>query len=393
MTDVASPTVMLILNSTSTYEHEDTFQLEEASSTILPLNSSSKTIETVFHNDKGYYIDDDDDGLNDLQVLFLACFLTLIPLIVSVVAAFGISKRRKGSSCDGMLDRDGTTESINKPLHSHLLSSDKVSCDTHLDMSTEEVEICDSTVVNTSQVRSNHSSTNGSIITMTLKNNHLIVETEERNDLEADSRETTMRYSPGARDGIFIVEVQQGMRSSPTSTSNASTSNFNIAVNMSNQCAVVHNNADSSSEEAQNEEPDDLGYTEISLPEPIGVGRIKTGLTQSSSSLNNPSYHYTNQQCYDNEGYGYNLYNGYVNDEPLKRTHYNQKLKITSAIYKNPSKSMDLDAPPDGFLLSDIMAASVAASGEDRKVQDGVRKTPSVEGDTKKEIVPSVGAS
>lgn len=27
----------------------------------------------------------------------------------------------------------------------------------------------------------NHSGTNGSIITMTLKNNHLIVETEERN--------------------------------------------------------------------------------------------------------------------------------------------------------------------------------------------------------------------
>ncbi|KAL3274246.1 hypothetical protein HHI36_015656, partial [Cryptolaemus montrouzieri] len=56
-----------------------------------------------------------------------------------------------------------------------------VSGDTHLEINTDEVEICDNTVVNTSQIRSNHSSTNGSIITMTLKNNHLIVETEERN--------------------------------------------------------------------------------------------------------------------------------------------------------------------------------------------------------------------
>lgn len=30
-------------------------------------------------------------------------------------------------------------------------------------------------------------------------------------DIEEDSRETTMKYSPGARDGVFVVEVQQGM--------------------------------------------------------------------------------------------------------------------------------------------------------------------------------------
>lgn len=52
-----------------------------------------------------------------------------------------------------------------------------------------------------------------------------------------------MRYSPGARDGIFIVEVQQGVRRSPTGNTNASTSNFNIG-HMSDQCALVHNNAD-----------------------------------------------------------------------------------------------------------------------------------------------------
>ncbi|XP_044759522.1 uncharacterized protein LOC123317189 [Coccinella septempunctata] len=379
MTDAVSQTVMITLNSTSAYENEEIIQFDETASTSIPLNVSSKAIGTVYFNDKGHYIDDVDDGLSDLEVLFLACGFTLIPLVISVFAAFGIRilwakyKKRKESSCDEMLERDGTIESMSKPLHSHLLNSDKVLCDTHLDMSTEEVEICDSTVVNTSQVRSNHSSTNGSIITMTLKNNHLIVETEERNDLEIDSRETTMRYSPGARDGIFIVEVQQGVRSSPTGASNASTSNFSIA-NFSNQCALVHNNADSSSEEAQMAEPDDLGYTERSLPEPIGIGKIKTGLTQSSTSLSNQSYSYTKQQCYDNEGYGYNLYNGYLNDEPLKRSQHHQKLKITSAIYKNPSKSMDLDTPPYGFLLSDIQAASAREGVKCQVDTDDVKK-------------------
>lgn len=41
-------------------------------------------------------------------------------------------------------------------------------------------EICDG-AINNGIKGSNHSTTNGSIITMTLKNNHLIVETEERN--------------------------------------------------------------------------------------------------------------------------------------------------------------------------------------------------------------------
>lgn len=53
---------------------------------------------------------------------------------------------------------------------------------THISIGTEDVEVCDETgTINSGSLRGNHSSTNGSIITMTLKNNHLIVETEERN--------------------------------------------------------------------------------------------------------------------------------------------------------------------------------------------------------------------
>lgn len=56
--------------------------------------------------------------------------------------------------------------------------------ETQLSLAPGELEVCDGPRItsNGPQTRStSHSSTNGSIITMTLKNNHLIVETEERN--------------------------------------------------------------------------------------------------------------------------------------------------------------------------------------------------------------------
>ncbi|KAK9885295.1 hypothetical protein WA026_010789 [Henosepilachna vigintioctopunctata] len=132
MADVILKALTTTPNTTSSYENVGLSEYSNHSSTFPPLNISESSIKKSPPNDKGYYIDDVDDGLNDLQVLLLACFATLIPLIISVVAAFGIRilwvkyrKRRKGSSYDGMLEREGTSESLNKPLHSHLLNSDK----------------------------------------------------------------------------------------------------------------------------------------------------------------------------------------------------------------------------------------------------------------------------
>lgn len=42
--------------------------------------------------------------------------------------------------------------------------------------------------------KTNHSGANGSVITMTLKNNHLIVETEERNVSAIDVYTNTSTY-------------------------------------------------------------------------------------------------------------------------------------------------------------------------------------------------------
>lgn len=66
-----------------------------------------------------------------------------------------------------------------------------------------------------------------------------------------------MKYSPSARDGVFVVEVQQGVRRSPGSggnsgpitTSTAATATATTAltkdaeasVSISNQCALIHN--------------------------------------------------------------------------------------------------------------------------------------------------------
>lgn len=50
-----------------------------------------------------------------------------------------------------------------------------------------------------------------------------------------------MKYSPNARDGVFVVEVQQGVRRSPVSGGpNLNIENAN-ASKTSDQCALVHN--------------------------------------------------------------------------------------------------------------------------------------------------------
>lgn len=66
--------------------------------------------------------------------------------------------------------------------------------------------------------------------------------------------------------------------------------------------------------------------------------QLKTGLSQSNSSLTRPSYCYTTQQGYDAGSHGYNVYAGYVNDEPLARLPDDTRPKIMSAVYKNPSR-------------------------------------------------------
>lgn len=51
-----------------------------------------------------------------------------------------------------------------------------------------------------------------------------------------------MKYSPSARDGVFVVEVQQGVRRSPNASEQPK--DVETSVSISNQCALVHNPPD-----------------------------------------------------------------------------------------------------------------------------------------------------
>ncbi|XP_039958742.1 uncharacterized protein LOC120773747 isoform X1 [Bactrocera tryoni] len=62
-------------------------------------------------------------------------------------------------------------------------------------------------------VQENFTRPNGSVTKMTLKNNHLIVETEERHDISRVARETKMHYNNSEKDGVFVVEVARGVDS------------------------------------------------------------------------------------------------------------------------------------------------------------------------------------
>lgn len=142
-------------------------------------------------------------------------------------------------------------------------------------------------------------------------------------DLEEDSRETTMKYSPSARDGVFVVEVQQGVRRSPGSgkTVTCLEQEVVVASSISDQCAVVHNPPDRYTSDDENSEDcddDDNEYMEAASPEssntPNQQNIITTGLTQSDQSLTTSirqSYSNGNQQGYGIGCYGYPTYNGY----------------------------------------------------------------------------------
>ncbi|KAJ9582791.1 hypothetical protein L9F63_022861 [Diploptera punctata] len=208
----------------------------------------------------------------------------------------------------------------------------------------------------------NHTSksANGSIITMTLKNNHLIVETEERGGVVTDgsTKTTTTKFTTSAsphENNVFVVEVQQGgaPRTSDCFSNNSelypkfSSSAVSSQEDMdeedgirrsSSQRAQVHRppdiDVDEVSDEDDLEDIDDIDEDEEESTEKLGTrneedthgGSTNTGLSQSdlsisSSGSNNPSYRYGNQLGYEGGHFGYPQYAGYgSSDDKVART-------------------------------------------------------------------------
>ncbi|XP_065363690.1 uncharacterized protein LOC135956979 [Calliphora vicina] len=180
---------------------------------------------------------------------------------------------------------------------------------------------------------------NGSITKMTLENNLLIVETEERNDISRVARETKMDYN---KDGVFVVEVSRGIDSktipeSPVTDGNEKmlsmfeTKHNNGGVGykvtnekncINNEKVQIHSPPPENAEEGPRslhqieevEEPTNSPHlNENNADDDIVKGlayKANTGLSQSdlsttSSSDSNKGYCYGNQELYVVEHSGY----------------------------------------------------------------------------------------
>ncbi|XP_013100394.2 serine-rich adhesin for platelets isoform X1 [Stomoxys calcitrans] len=174
---------------------------------------------------------------------------------------------------------------------------------------------------------------NGSITKMTLENNLLIVETEERNDMSRVARETKMDYN---KDGVFVVEVARGIDSKAIPESPVTEGadkmlsmfepkhNGTMGYKMSNE-KISHNNEKVQIHSPPPEDgPRSLQQIE-EVEEPVhsprlyedehqeglahsyksNVGLSQSDLSTTSSNDSNKGYCYGNQELYVVEQSGY----------------------------------------------------------------------------------------
>ncbi|XP_070523137.1 uncharacterized protein [Cardiocondyla obscurior] len=282
------------------------------------------------YNATEYPVEQDELDHN-IQTVLLACISTLLPLIIALGIAFGVRHvwrkyRTDRDSGNGLpwyknvCKRDNAVESQHHHPHSGnvpveaatrvLSAQDLVNgldvprymCETEV---MEDVNVAPTaTVMEYTTTSGNHTSknANGNIITLTLKNNHLIVETEERAVTMEDK--PTSRY----KDSSFVVEVEPDYDKEETEGNKGSSDD--MATGVTDQQALVH----------REEIPDDRSsaFENTRL-----FGSTNTGLSQSDLSISsqgsaNPSYRYGNQVEYDSGHLGYPMYGGsYESEESM----------------------------------------------------------------------------
>ncbi|XP_076646769.1 uncharacterized protein LOC143355637 [Halictus rubicundus] len=290
------------------------------------------------YNTTGYLVEHDEldhsilAGFSDIQTVFLACISTLLPLIVALGIAFGVRHmwrkyRNRRDSSSGLpwyrsvCSRDNTAESLHHRPHSGsttiqsatriLSAQDLVNgldgpryiCETEV---MEEVNVANAAPVEyTPPANHPNKNANGNIITLTLKDNHLIVETEERTVTMEDNK--NRRYQDNGCS--FVVEVQPSYQ--PDDAKANKGSNEDVTADVTDQQALVH----------REEIPEDRspGFENTRL-----FGSTNTGLSQSDLSISsqgsvNPSYRYGNQVEYDAGHLGYPVYGGSYESDTLSR--------------------------------------------------------------------------
>ncbi|XP_076765468.1 uncharacterized protein LOC143432604 [Xylocopa sonorina] len=289
------------------------------------------------YNATGYLVEHDEldhsilAGFSDIQTVFLACIATLLPLIVALGIAFGIRHvwrkyRNRLDSTSGLpwyksvYTRDNTAESLHHRPHSgttaiqsgtRILSAQdlvngldgpRYMCETEV----EEANAASATPVEyTPPGNHTNKNANGNIITLTLKNNHLIVETEERAVTMEDNK--NRRYQDNGCS--FVVEVQPSYQNEEAEGNKGSSDDMTGGV--TDQQALVHRE-----EIAEDRSP---GFENTTL-----FGSTNTGLSQSDLSISspgsvNPSYRYGNQVEYDAGHLTYPMYGGSYESDTLSR--------------------------------------------------------------------------
>ncbi|XP_011339075.1 uncharacterized protein LOC105280320 isoform X2 [Ooceraea biroi] len=318
-------------------------------------------------------------SFSDIQTVLLACISTLLPLIITLGIAFGIRhvwRKYQGDSgnsgnvlpyksvciCDNAVEsQHHHSHPGNVPVQAAtrvLSAQDLVNgldvprymCETEV---MEEVNVAPAAATVMEYTTSgNHTSknANGNIITLTLKNNHLIVETEERAVTMEESKPTS-RYKDS---NSFVVEVQPDYDRKQTEGNKGSSDDMTAGV--TDQQALVH----------REEIPDDrsLGFENTRL-----FGSTNTGLSQSDLSISsqgsaNPSYRYGNQVEYDVGHLGYPMYGGSYESDVLSR-----KLE-------GRSKWVEFDKSPDieKTLLDDSRNLTSDEDEEDKSEYFGKSK-------------------
>ncbi|TGZ50872.1 uncharacterized protein [Temnothorax longispinosus] len=295
------------------------------------------------HNVTEYLVEQDEldhsilANFSDIQTVLLACISTLLPLIIALGIAFGVRHvwrkyRNDRDSGNGLpwyknvCNRDNAVESQHHHPHSGnvpveaatrvLSAQDLVNgldvprymCETEV-MEDVNVAPAAAAVMEYTTTSGNHTSknANGNIITLTLKNNHLIVETEERAVTMEDNKPTSIYKDSGCS---FVVEVQPDYDKEETKGNKGSSDD--VTTGVTDQQALVH----------REEIPDDRSsaFENTRL-----FGSTNTGLSQSDLSISsqgsaNPSYRYGNQVEYDSGHLGYPMYGGsYESDVPSRK--------------------------------------------------------------------------
>ncbi|XP_063825819.1 uncharacterized protein LOC135075331 isoform X2 [Ostrinia nubilalis] len=360
-----------------------------------PMGGENKS--AYLANITGHEVDNDlapDTRFTDVQTLFLACFGTLLPLLAVLFATLLIR----------CLCRRYCPSFCKKPPSSSVSDSSEKQDANQLKSPTEE-----------SQGDGEAPPANGSIFTMTLKNNHLIVETEERNDIAKNGRETKMKYSPD-NDGIFVVEVQQSTAYRPTNKNlqNSPPHDPQISTNQ----ALIHR-VPEELDKKNIEEDSERSSGKFENPKALALsstGLSISDLSMSSIGSHNVSYSYGSQMGYEQGPFGYPVYAGYDtkedavdggivcdnSQEPLisKTPTDPDKPVVTAAIFKQDSiigndalqgPGYCLEGSTDGPLLSDVQAREYSLQHlhdqKEKKLENGVAVLISGKIDSPKKVL------